>query len=188
MTQPIRNLILAGMPGSGKSTIGVLIAKRLGLDFVDTDVLIQVQSGCTLQAILDSQGYLALRAVEERVLLGLECTGHVIATGGSAVYSDSAMQHLKRGGTVVFLDVPLEEVARRVHDADTRGIAAPPGATLQQLFERRRPLYLRYADEVIDCGTLGMEGVAERVCRLLGHVVGGSRPPGAEPPRTGAGA
>jgi shikimate kinase len=162
---PAFNLVLVGMPGSGKSTIGVILVKRLGLDFVDTDVLIQVSEGCTLQEILDTEGYLALRAVEERVLIALRVAGHVVATGGSAVYSDAAMKHLKASGKVVFLDVPLEEVVRRVRDADSRGIAAAPGTTLAQLFEQRRPLYLKYADTVVDCRGLDMEAVIAEVRR-----------------------
>src|SRR5690554_2704475 len=97
-----RNLIFIGMPGSGKSTVGVLAAKRLGMGFVDTDLLIQEEAGRTLQEIVDQDGYQALRHIEEQVLLKLSVENQVISTGGSAVYSDAAMRHLKANGTVVF--------------------------------------------------------------------------------------
>lgn len=116
-----RNLIFIGMPGSGKSTIGVLVAKRLGMGFTDTDLLIQEQAGRTLQEIVDRDGYVALRQIEEQVLLALDVQNQVISTGGSAVYSDAAMQHLKRNGTVVFLDISLETVIHRIGDYSLRG-------------------------------------------------------------------
>lgn len=157
------NIILVGMPGSGKSTVGVLLAKHLVLGFVDTDVLIQVREGRALQAILDSDGYRELRAAEERALLSLDVAGHVVATGGSAVYSRVGMEHLRRCGVVVFLDVPLAVVRTRAGDLSTRGIAAPPGTTFEQLWAERRPLYQRHADITVgvECDT--MEEVSARV-------------------------
>ena len=111
-----RNLIFVGMPGSGKSTVGVLIAKRLGLGFLDTDLLIQQETGRTLQGIVDEDGHVALREAEEQVLLSVNVQRHVISTGGSAVYSDKAMAHLKTGGTVVFLDISLDTMIARIGD------------------------------------------------------------------------
>ncbi|MEE9255278.1 MAG: shikimate kinase, partial [Pseudomonadales bacterium] len=108
------NIVLIGMPGAGKSTVGVILAKRTARDFVDTDLLIQKTEKRSLQEILDADGYLGLRRIEERVLLSMELCGHVIATGGSAVYSDAAMDHLRRMGIVVFLDVDLDAIKSRV--------------------------------------------------------------------------
>lgn len=144
------NVILIGMPGAGKSTVGVLLAKRLGYDFVDTDVLIQLRQGELLQDTLDAHGYLALRAIEEQVLLGLDVSDTVIATGGSAVYSERAMTHLARSGTVVYLAAELDELTRRIHDYETRGIARRPGQDLGALFAERTRLYRRYAQLTVD--------------------------------------
>ena len=110
-------LWFTGLSGSGKSTVGVLLAKEAELDFVDTDVLIQTTENRSLQDIVDKEGYLALRTVEERVILGLQARHTVIATGGSAVYSEKGVAHLKANGTAVYIDVPLSELERRVHHA-----------------------------------------------------------------------
>src|SRR5512147_1896103 len=112
------NIVLIGMPGSGKSTVGVILAKLMSLGFIDTDVLIQTREGRTLQDIVDKDGFLVLRRIEEEVLLALGCRDHVIATGGSAVYSRVAMRHLKSKGIAVFLDVDLNTLKSRVHDYD----------------------------------------------------------------------
>lgn len=145
-----RNIVLIGMPGSGKSTVGVLLAKRLGLGFVDTDLLIQEQAGRTLQDIVDNDGYQALRHIEEQVLLALDVSAKVISTGGSAVYSDKAMAHLKTNGVAVFLDIPLELVIKRIGDHSARGISRRPDQSLDELFTERLALYRRHADIVID--------------------------------------
>ncbi|TGN40189.1 shikimate kinase [Marinobacter confluentis] len=144
-----KNIVLIGMPGCGKSTVGVLLAKRLGLGFTDTDLLIQQQVGRTLQTIVDDEGYQALRRVEGQVLLGLAVHGHVISTGGSAVYSEAAMAHLAENGVVVFLDIPLEEVKRRIGDHSLRGISRHPEQSLEDLFQERLQLYRRYGQLVI---------------------------------------
>ena len=158
---------MIGMPGAGKSTVGVILAKQTGRDFIDTDVLIQVDEDRTLQEILEQDGYMGLRAVEERVLLSLECRDCVIATGGSAVYSDDAMCHLSRNGTVVFLDIDLPTVRRRITNIATRGIARAPDQTLTDLFKERRDLYTKYADVTIPCNDLGQEQVAAEIVRVL---------------------
>ncbi len=144
------SLILVGMPGAGKSTIGLLLAKHLAKDFVDTDLLIQLSAGKTLDDILREQGYLALRELEEQVLLNAQYSNHIIATGGSAVYSSAAMQHLRQFGLVVFLDVTQESLEKRIHNMDTRGIAKRPEQSFADVFHERRELYLQYADVVID--------------------------------------
>ncbi|MFT7224313.1 MAG: shikimate kinase, partial [Cellvibrionaceae bacterium] len=115
------------MPGSGKSTVGIQLAKHLGLNFIDTDLLIQTHQGQKLQTILDQQGYLALREIEAQELLLLHLNRDLVATGGSAVYSEKAMVHLKQQGVIVYLKVGLEEIQKRIKNAASRGIASPPG-------------------------------------------------------------
>jgi len=141
-----KNIILIGMPGAGKSTTGVQLAKSLALDFVDTDLLIQTQTGQTLQSIVDEKGYQTLRTIEEHVLLALNASNTLIATGGSAVYSHTAMQHLKSLGVVVFLTVDINTLKKRVSDEGTRGIARPAGQSFDDVFNERMPLYQQYAD------------------------------------------
>lgn len=157
------NLILIGMPGSGKSTVGVLLAKQMAMNFVDTDLLIQSAEGRTLQEIVDHDGYAALRHIEERVLCRVEESGSVISTGGSAVYSEKAMAHLKQNGIVVFLNVSLPTVKRRIGDYSLRGISKRPDQTLEALFEERFALYSRFADVVVDCDTL----TQDQACQTL---------------------
>lgn len=140
------NVILIGMPGSGKSTLGVQLAKCLGLNFVDTDLLIQTQQGRQLQDIIDDQGYQALRQIEEHILQNIQLKNTVIATGGSVVYSQKAMQHLKSLGLVVFLEVELAILNKRVNNETSRGIARPKGQTFTDVYNERTPLYDLYAD------------------------------------------
>jgi len=151
------------MPGAGKSTLGVLLAKELGLEFVDTDLLIQTREGRTLQEIIEASDYLALRRIEEDVLLSLHPGHKVIATGGSVVYSDAGMRHLKHSALVVFLDLPLQEIQGRIHDLDRRGIARAPGQSLEALFDERRNLYLRYSDVQLDCRGQSPRQLVEKV-------------------------
>ena len=120
MTNKKSNLVLIGMPGSGKSTVGVILAKMTARDFVDTDVLIQTFKNQRLQDIVDTGGHTALRMIEEQVILGLSLKNHVIATGGSAVYSEPAMSHLRSDGTIVFLDVDFDELSARLGDFSSR--------------------------------------------------------------------
>ena len=148
------SVILVGMPGAGKSTLGVMLAKELAKDFVDTDLLIQLRAGKTLQAVLDEQGYQGLRALEEETLLACNFANPIVAPGGSAVYSDRGMAHLKSYGKVVYLDVALEELNRRIDNYETRGIARRPDQTFEELFAERKALYQRYADIVVDCNGL----------------------------------
>lgn len=158
-------VVLIGMPGAGKSTVGILLAKELGLGFLDTDVVIQVREKKTLQQIIDEQGYLALRTIEEQVLLGTDCTGLVVATGGSAVYSDPGMGHLRAFGPVIYMDVPLAELAHRIHDYANRGIARCPQQSFESLFEERSGLYRHYADYHLSCTTLNPREVVALIVR-----------------------
>jgi shikimate kinase len=161
------NIVLIGMPGSGKSTVGVILAKQTSRSFVDTDVLIQTSEGRSLQDIVDKEGHMALRQIEERVLLGLNCRNHVIATGGSAVYSHAAMEHLKSNGIIVFLAVELPTLESRIHDVGTRGLAKRPDQTIADLFAERRILYTNYADVTVDCGDRSHEEVGAKVISAL---------------------
>ncbi len=155
------------MPGAGKSTVGVILAKLTSRDFIDTDVLIQISQGRLLQDIVDTEGYMALRRIEEVILLGLHCYNHVIATGGSAVYSHAAMEHLKSNGIVVFLDVDLSILESRIRDFDTRGLAKRPDQSLSELFEERAILYRKYADVTVDCVGLFQEEVCAQIIKRI---------------------
>jgi shikimate kinase len=163
------NLVLVGMPGSGKSTVGVMLAKTRALGFVDTDVVIQTVEGRSLQSIVDADGYLVLRQIEESVLLDLSLRDHVIATGGSAVYSEAAMRHLRSDGVVIFLDVDLPTLQSRVRDSSTRGLAKRPDQTLEDLFKERGGLYVKYADLRVACGSLTQDEVCAKVVVALNH-------------------
>ena len=154
-----RNIILLGMPGAGKSTIGVLLAKRTARGFVDSDVLIEVREGMLLQEILELSDYRNLRRIEQEVLLSLDLRRHVIATGGSAAYSRKAMRHLKKNGVIVFLDVPFDILEARIHNFETRGIACPPNTSLREIHEERLPLYRQWADITLDCGSKGHDDI-----------------------------
>lgn len=144
------NIILIGMPGSGKSTLGVQLAKSLGLNFIDTDLLIQSQQGKLLQTILDEQGYQVLRELEKQTLLDLQLNHDLVSTGGSAIYSDAAMRHLAAQGKIIYLDVSFEELKKRINNESSRGIARPVGQTLADVYAERVPLYKKYADITID--------------------------------------
>jgi shikimate kinase len=148
-----RNIVLIGMPGSGKSTVGVILAKTLGMDFVDTDLLICKREGSTLQEILDSKGLEEFLNIEERTALDTDLRGTVIATGGSVPLRDAAMEHLRKNGTIVFLDVPLPELERRISNIVTRGIAFAPGQTLADIYAIRLPIYRRWADISVVAGS-----------------------------------
>jgi len=161
------NLALIGMPGAGKSTLGVLLAKRTARSFLDTDLLIQKAEGAPLQEIIEKRGVEFFRSVEERVVLGLDGSSSVIATGGSVVYSQAAMEHLGRLGRRIYLDVPLAELEQRLGNLDQRGVIRGPGQDLEGLLAERRPLYERWADIRVECGELEHDGVVDAVIRAL---------------------
>jgi shikimate kinase len=167
MTRDKSNIILIGMPGSGKSTVGILLAKQTGRDFVDTDIHIQTAQSRSLQDIVDQDGYLVLRKIEEEILLKLDVRNKVIATGGSAVYSTPAMEHLKAHGVAVFLQVDLPTLKARVRDYETRGLAKRPDQSLDDLFVERCALYRKYADITIDCIGRTHEEVCVRIIKEL---------------------
>ncbi len=161
------NLILIGMPGAGKSTVGVILAKRTARGFLDTDVTIQTREQRSLQEIVDTEGYMHLRDIEEKVLLDIQAQNHVIATGGSAIYSQPAMAHLKATGPLIFLQVELPELEQRVLDIRTRGIAKRPDQDFVELFHERAALYAQVADITINCSGLNQEQVCEQILASL---------------------
>jgi shikimate kinase len=167
MVNPPNNLALIGMPGAGKSTLGVLLAKRTARSFLDTDLLIQKAEGASLQQIIERGGVESFRSVEERIVLGLDCASCVIATGGSVVYSQAAMEHLGRLGQRIYLDVPLAELERRLGDLDKRGVIRGPGQDLEGLLAERRALYERWADIRLDCGELEHDATVDAIMRAL---------------------
>lgn len=161
------NIILIGMPGAGKSTVGVLLAKTLGYAFLDTDLVIQQREGALLQPLVDSLGVEAFLDVEADAICSVECRGTVIAPGGSAVCRERAVSHLRALGRIVYLHLPLEELERRLSNISTRGIAMAPGETLADLFARRAPLYRNYADLTVDVGRQSLEETVALVLRAL---------------------
>jgi len=146
-----KNIVLIGMPGVGKSTVGVLLAKALGRYFLDSDVLIQAIQGRALQQIIDSDGLAAFCKIEEEYTLCIDLTNAVIATGGSVVYSEEAMRQLATHGVIVHLDLPVEQIEERLRNLNARGVVIEPGQTVRSLFNQRQPLYRRYAQITIDC-------------------------------------
>lgn len=151
------NIILIGMPGAGKSTVGVLLAKAAGMAFIDTDLLIQQAESRLLQEIINDSGISAFLAIESRILAALDVNHCVIATGGSAVYSAEAMEYLKSSGPVIYLQLSLEAIESRIRNIATRGIVLAEGQSLANLYRERVPLYENYADLVIDCSEKEIE-------------------------------
>ena len=170
MRDPRRNIVLIGMAGAGKSTVGVLLAKAMSRAFIDVDLVIQAVEQRRLQDILNSEGTDAFRRIEEKHVLALKATGAVIATGGSVVYSAAAMEHLKANGSVVYLYLPLDTLEARVTNLDSRGIVMAPGQTFAGVYQERRPLYERYADITVDCQGLSHEMVVQRIMSALDRV------------------
>ncbi len=142
------------MPAVGKSTLGVVLAKAVAKSFVDTDLVIQQAAECTLQHVLDTQGFQALRDLEEKVVLATDFSDAVIATGGSVVYSDECMRKLKSLGPVVYLKASLDDIIARLNNYDQRGIASPGGMSLADIYAERTPLYEQYADIVCDTSAI----------------------------------
>lgn len=162
------NIVLIGMPSCGKSVTGVVLAKILNKKFVDGDLLIQEKAGKGLQAIIDEEGIDAFKKLEEDVLGSMDVTNAVIATGGSAVYYDSAMQHLKKEGTIVYIDVPIGDIKKRLRNIKTRGVAMGKGQTLDDLYALRKPLYEKYADiTVVSCNEMNMEDTVEKIIAAI---------------------
>lgn len=160
-----RNIILIGMPGVGKSSVGVVLAKILGYRFVDSDLVIQDQEGKLLYEIIEEQGLDGFLKVEDRINASITCERSIVATGGSAVYGENAMGHFKEIGTVVYLKSDYETLAYRLGDLKARGVAMREGQTLRELYDERCPLYEKYADIIVD--ESGCKSVRETISKVL---------------------
>ncbi|MDR3344874.1 MAG: shikimate kinase [Oscillospiraceae bacterium] len=160
------NIVLIGMPAGGKSTAGVLLAKTIGKDFCDTDLLIQQRTGALLSDILRERGIDGFLQAEDEALLSVEVQNTVIATGGSAVYCERGMAHLRESGRVFFLDIPPEEAARRIADITARGVVARQGQSIAELYAERLPLYQRWADVTIPAMGYTAEELVAELARL----------------------
>ena len=163
-----KNVALIGMPGVGKSTIGVLLAKQLGYSFLDTDILIQAAEGKTLQQLIQKSGISGFCDLEEEYILSVSVNSHVIATGGSVVYGEAAMGHLKADSVIIHLNLSLDRLQKRLGDLDARGVAISPGRGLADLYAERHPLYLKYADHTVATDTLIPDTVVHRIMALFG--------------------
>ncbi len=159
----MNNIILIGMPGCGKSTVGVVLAKIIGYKFTDTDLLIQETTGKLLQEIIDKDGNEVFLKTEADVIETINCNNHIIATGGSAVLSKRAVDKLKSLGTLVYLKQPYDEICKRVSNLSTRGVAMGGSQTLKELFDYRMPIYESVADVVIEAQGLSIEETAKLI-------------------------
>ncbi len=160
------NISLIGMPGAGKSTVGVILAKVISYEFIDTDILIQTRKKMSLQEIVDLYGHLKLREIEEGVTCSISPSNSIISTGGSVVYSTKAMKHLKSISTVVFLDVSYDNLLKRIHNFESRGLAKSKNQTFLDLYKERVVLYRKYADITIDGNNLNQEKAADMIVEL----------------------
>lgn len=161
------NVTLIGMPGVGKSTVGVVLAKVLGYRFLDSDLEIQEQTGKLLHELITEHGDEGFLEIENRVNAGLQVDRSVIATGGSAVYGQEAMEHLREISTVVYLRLPYSKLKRRLGDLHQRGVVLKPGQTLKDLVDERSPLYEKYAHVIVDEGSLDIRGVVGKIMDAL---------------------
>lgn len=161
------NIVLIGMPAAGKSTVGVLLAKSFLKDFVDTDLIIQSRHGCTLSNIIEKEGTDAFLKIENDSICSREYSSCVIATGGSAVYGEEAMAHLKKDGIVVYLEISLGEIEKRIGNITTRGVAMKNGESLAELYNKRVPLYNKYADITVNCEGYTAEECVEKIIYSL---------------------
>lgn len=164
----MNNITLIGMPGAGKSTLGVVLAKVLGYQFLDSDLLIQKEENRQLSQIIDQEGPEGFMAIENRVNASIEVDDTVIATGGSVVYCSEAMEHLKSIGKVIYLKLSLKELSKRLGNLKCRGVLLKDGQTLSDLYEERIPLYEKYADLVVDEEGKDLEASLQEILATLG--------------------
>jgi len=163
----MKNVILIGMPGAGKSTVGVVLAKKLGYAFVDADLVIQSREGRLLHEIISERGVEGFWQVEEEVNEAIQADRTVIATGGSAVYGSRAMAHYGQIGRIVYLELPLEDIRERLGDLDERGVTLRAGQDLAALYAERVPLYEKYADITVDCAGLTIREIVEKIAAQI---------------------
>lgn len=163
----MNNVILIGMPGSGKSTVGVVLAKRLGYRFLDSDLVIQESTGKLLHQLIEERGEDGFLKLENDINASIQVQNAVIATGGSAVYGEEAMQHLGQLGVVVYLKLSYEELEKRLGDLHERGVVLKPGYTLADLYAERIPLYERYADLVVEGNGKDIRQVVEEIAASM---------------------
>lgn len=163
----MNNIVLIGMPGVGKSTVGVVLAKNLGYSFLDSDLLIQKREGRVLHEIIEEKGLEGFNCIENEVNASIEAERTVIATGGSVIYGAEAMEHLRAAGVVVYLHLPLGELQIRLGDLNERGVSMQKGQTLASLMEERTPLYERYADVIIECHGLQIREIVRTIREKL---------------------
>lgn len=161
------NIILIGMPGAGKSTVGVVLAKKLGYAFVDSDLVIQSREGKLLHEIIAERGNEGFWSAEETANLSIDSVRTVIATGGSAVYGSRAMEHFKQKGTVIYLKLSCDGIADRLGNLDERGVTLRDGQGLAELYAERTPLYEKYADISIDCENLSIREIVEQIVKVI---------------------
>ena len=162
-----KNIALIGMPAVGKSTVGNLLAQKIGFDFLDSDDLIQSKEQKTLSQIIIEKGLDQFLHIEESHIVSIRCKNHVIATGGSVVYSQMVMEHLSKISTIIYLSIPLDILLKRFSDMTSRGVAVRPGQRIEDLYKERTPLYDTCCDIKIDCGSMTAEQVAERAMKYL---------------------
>ncbi|MDL2295472.1 shikimate kinase [Lachnospiraceae bacterium OttesenSCG-928-E19] len=162
------NIILIGMPAVGKSTVGVVVAKHLGYQFIDTDLVIQEQEKRLLKEIIAEEGIEGFLKIEDRVNSEVDTNKAVISPGGSIVYCKHAMEHYKKIGTVIYLRASFETIRNRLDNAKGRGVVLKDGQTLQDLYEERTVLFEKYADKIIDQDELELEQSVEAVLALFG--------------------
>lgn len=161
------NIVLIGMPGAGKSTVGVVLAKKLGFSFLDSDLVIQSREGKLLHEIIEEQGVEKFWTVEEEANISIDVRCTVIATGGSVIYGGRAMEHLRKIGVIVYLKLSCEEIARRLGDLNERGVTLRKGQNLEMLYEERIPIYEKYADVTIECEHLSIREIVEKISQKL---------------------
>lgn len=159
----MNNIILIGMPGAGKSTIGVVLAKNIGYRFLDSDLVIQEQEDRLLQEIISEEGDEGFREIENRVNSSINVNKSVIATGGSAVYGKEAMAHFQKTGKIIYLKHSYEEIENRLGDLNKRGVTIKEGQTLKDLYNERVPLYEDYADITIECDQKAIRDIVEEI-------------------------
>lgn len=159
----MQNIVLTGLPGAGKSTLGVILAKALGMHFIDTDIIIQDYTGQLLQEIIDTQGVESFLKIEEDCILSLTCSDTVIATGGSVVLREKAMKYLSSQGMIIYLAISFDEMVKRLQNITTRGVVLGRGQSLREMYEQRIPLYEKYADIRISCSGVPFESIVENI-------------------------